>query len=153
MSNVGQFVLFNNAVYEITDSSPEEMGGNLLTLQRTDGQGRIWISESALWEERLPMASAAWVLESEVKHPEPVAERAVEVAVMDEDGTQVATGVYTAPLSTGWFGPATRPQHHKPRKITPAMIIEIEDSRAGGTSIRQLALDFGVSHRTIRRYI
>lgn len=44
------------------------------------------------------------------------------------------------------------PAHHKPRKVTPAQADEIYQLSNAGKSIQDLALKYGVSTQTIRKY-
>ncbi len=62
-----QYVLFANKVWSYTVQDGH------LYLTRVDGEGSTVLPESTLWEESLPTASAAWVLESEI-----IAEQAEE---------------------------------------------------------------------------
>jgi hypothetical protein len=66
-----QYVLFANKVWSYTTQDGH------LYLTRVDGEGSTVLPEITLWEESLPTASAAWVLESEVI-PEEALEEAEE---------------------------------------------------------------------------
>lgn len=57
---MSRYVLFANRVWSYTERD------GFLHLTRVDGEGSTVIPESTLWEESLPTASAAWVLESEI---------------------------------------------------------------------------------------
>lgn len=57
---MSRYVLFADKVWSYTERD------GLLHLTRVDGEGSTVIPESTLWEESLPTASAAWVLESEI---------------------------------------------------------------------------------------
>ncbi|MGW0626486.1 helix-turn-helix domain-containing protein [Streptomyces sp. NPDC002758] len=49
-----------------------------------------------------------------------------------------------------WEGAS--PPNHQPRKLTPQQIGEVRQALTDGATVQALALKYGVSVRTIRRY-
>jgi hypothetical protein len=65
---MSRYVLFADKVWSYTEQD------GFLHLTRVDGEGSTVIPEATLWEESLPTASAAWVLESEITPEEALQE-------------------------------------------------------------------------------